>query len=77
LEAKLLVINKQTKNNLENGKEYAGLIKTLYQNLMLDKRVLKTEKDLHGTCYSDMKYGFGVFRKGIVTYDNFHEEICS
>jgi hypothetical protein len=44
---------------------------------MLDKRVLRIEKDLHGTCCYDMKYGFGVFREGIVTDDNFHEEICN
>jgi hypothetical protein len=30
--------------NLENGKEYAGITKTPYQNLMLDKRVLRTKE---------------------------------
>jgi hypothetical protein len=37
LEANQQVIKKQTKNNLENGEEYARLTKTPYQNLMLDK----------------------------------------
>jgi hypothetical protein len=37
-------LKKETEDNLENGKEYAGIIKTLYQNLMLDKQVLKTEE---------------------------------
>jgi len=37
LEANRQVIAKQTYDNLENGKEYVGLIKTPYQNLMLDR----------------------------------------
>jgi hypothetical protein len=37
LEANRQVIENQTKENLENGKEYAGLTKTPYRNLMLDK----------------------------------------
>jgi hypothetical protein len=36
LEANQQVIESQTKDNFENGKEYAQLIKTPYQNLMLD-----------------------------------------
>jgi hypothetical protein len=43
LEANWHVIERQTKDNLENGEEYAGLTKTPYQNLTLDIRVLKTE----------------------------------
>jgi hypothetical protein len=42
LEANYQVIESQIENNLENGKEYARLIKTPYQNLMLDRRILKT-----------------------------------
>jgi hypothetical protein len=37
LEANHQVTRKQTKDNLENGKEYVGLIETSYRNLMLDK----------------------------------------
>jgi len=44
LEANQQVIERQTKDNLENGEEYAGLTKTPYQNLMLDKRVIITEE---------------------------------
>jgi len=44
LEANQQVIENQTKDNFENGKEYVGLIETPYQNLMLDKRVLRTEE---------------------------------
>jgi hypothetical protein len=44
LEANQQVIESQTKDNFENGKEYVGLIETPYQNLMLDKRVLRTEE---------------------------------
>jgi hypothetical protein len=40
LESNQKNIEKHVENNLENGKEYAGLIKTQYQNLMLDKRVI-------------------------------------
>jgi hypothetical protein len=32
------------KKNLENGEEYVRLIETPYQNLMLDKQVLKTKE---------------------------------
>jgi hypothetical protein len=42
LEAKL--IEKQTKNNLEYGEKYVGLIETPYWNLMLDRRVLRIEE---------------------------------
>jgi len=31
------VIERQTNDNFEYGKEYAGLIKTPYRNLVLDK----------------------------------------
>jgi hypothetical protein len=37
LEANWQVIERQIKNNLENGKEYAGPTKTPYQNLTLNK----------------------------------------
>jgi hypothetical protein len=48
LEANRQVIENQTKDNFENGKEYVGLIETAYQNLMLDKQVLIIEKRLAG-----------------------------
>jgi hypothetical protein len=48
LEATRQVIESQIEYNLENGKEYAGLIKTPYQNQMLDRQVLKIEKRLKG-----------------------------
>ncbi len=37
LEANRQVIEKQAYDNLENGEEYARLIETPYQNLMLDR----------------------------------------
>jgi hypothetical protein len=37
LEANYQVTVKQIEDNLENGEEYIRLIKTPYQNLMLDK----------------------------------------
>jgi hypothetical protein len=37
LEANRQVIERQTKDNLENGEEYVGLTKTPYHNLMLDR----------------------------------------
>jgi hypothetical protein len=37
LEANRQVIENQTKDNLENGKEYARLTKTTYWIIMLDK----------------------------------------
>ncbi len=46
LEANCYVTERQTKDNLENGKEYAGLIKTPYWNSMLDIRVLRTQERL-------------------------------
>ncbi len=46
LEANYQVIESQIENNLENGEEYARLIKTPYQNLILDRRILKTEERL-------------------------------
>jgi hypothetical protein len=36
LEANHQVTEKKIEKNLENGEEYVELIKTLYQNLMLD-----------------------------------------
>jgi len=42
LEANWQVIEKQTKDNLENGKEYVGLVEIPYWNLVLDKWVMKT-----------------------------------
>jgi hypothetical protein len=44
LEANWQVIKSQTKDNFENGEDYAGLTKTPYQNLMLDKQVLRIEE---------------------------------
>jgi len=44
LEANQQVIERQTNDNLEYGKEYVGLIETPYQNLMLDKQVLRIEE---------------------------------
>ncbi len=46
MDANQQVIERQTNDNLEYGKEYAGLIKISYQNLMLDKRVLKAKERL-------------------------------
>jgi len=37
LEVNQQVIERQTNDNLEYGKEYVGLLKTPYWNLMLDK----------------------------------------
>jgi hypothetical protein len=44
LEANRQVIERQTKDNLENGKKNVGFIKTPYQNLMLDRGVLRIEE---------------------------------
>jgi hypothetical protein len=44
LEVNQQVIESHTEENLENGEEYARLTKTPYQNLMLDRRVLRTEE---------------------------------
>jgi len=46
LEANQQVIEIQTNDNLEYGKEYVGLIETPYWNLMLDKQVLRTKERL-------------------------------
>jgi hypothetical protein len=48
LEANWQVIERPIENNLENKKEYVGLTETPYQNVMLDKRVLKIEGRLAG-----------------------------
>ncbi len=42
------IIERQKKDNLENGEEYVGLTKPPYQNLMLDKWILKTKERLIG-----------------------------
>ncbi len=44
LEANCQVIEKQTENNYENGHEHSGIIETPYRNLMLDRKVLRTEE---------------------------------
>jgi hypothetical protein len=41
---KLLNYWTRNKDNFENGKEYVGITETRYQNLMLDRWVLKTEE---------------------------------
>jgi len=38
LDANQQVIERQIKDNLDNGEEYARIIETPYQNLMLDRR---------------------------------------
>jgi hypothetical protein len=48
LEASRQVIERQTKDKFKNGKEYARLTKTLFQNLMLNRRILKIEESLVG-----------------------------
>jgi len=48
LEANRQVIEKQTKEKFKNGEEYGGLTKTPFQNLMLNKQVLKTKERLEG-----------------------------
>jgi hypothetical protein len=42
LEANRQVIERQTRDNIENVEEYVGLLETPYWNLMLDKQTLKT-----------------------------------
>ncbi len=37
---------RETEDNLENGKEYVGITKTPYWNLMLDKQIWST-KEIH------------------------------
>jgi hypothetical protein len=44
LEANHKVTERQIEDNLENGEEYARITKTPYQNLMLDRQVLRIEK---------------------------------
>jgi hypothetical protein len=44
LEANRQVIESHTEDNLENGKEYAGLTKTHIKNLMLDKQMLRIKE---------------------------------
>ncbi len=44
LEANQQVIERQTNDNLEYGKEYVGLIETPYRNLMLDQWVLRIKE---------------------------------
>jgi hypothetical protein len=38
------VIEKEIENNFENGEEYVKIIKTPYQNLMLDRQVLRIKE---------------------------------
>jgi hypothetical protein len=44
LEANRQVIEQKTKDNLENGEDYVVNTKTPYWNLMLDRRVMRTEE---------------------------------
>ncbi len=44
MEANCLITKKQTKDNLKNGEEYVGLIKTPYWNPMLDRSVLRIKE---------------------------------
>jgi hypothetical protein len=50
---------------------------------MLEKQVLRTKEGMRGTCrfyhkrWYDVKYGLGVFRKGIVTNDDLHGKRCN
>jgi len=60
------------------------ITQTPYQNIMLDKRVLKTKKRHVGhklflpqEVVFGMKYGLVVFRKCIVIDDDFHGERCN
>jgi len=46
LEANHQGLEKETKDNHENGKEYAGITQTPYRNLMLDRRILRIEERL-------------------------------
>jgi hypothetical protein len=83
LEANRQVIEHSIEDNLENGKEYVGLIETPYQNLMLDRRVLRIEERLVGHMFSTTKSGttrcmdWGVFKESTTLNNNFHEERCS
>jgi len=42
LEANREGLEGKTKDNHENGREYARITQTPYQNMMLDRRVLRT-----------------------------------
>jgi len=44
LKANHQIIERKIGNNLENGEEYAGIIKISYHNLMLDKLILRTKE---------------------------------
>jgi hypothetical protein len=44
LEANRQITEREIKDNLENGEEYVGIIKTPYRNLMLDRQVLRTKE---------------------------------
>jgi hypothetical protein len=46
LEVDHQVIENQTKENFDNGKEYARLTETPYRNMMLDRRVMIIEERL-------------------------------
>jgi hypothetical protein len=83
LEANRQVIQRQTKDNFDNGKEYVGLTETPFQNLMLDRQVLRTNEKLVGhKCFYHKKwydgtYGLGVFRKGTIPNDDLQIKRCS
>jgi len=46
LEANRQVTKRETENNLENGKLYAGITKISYRNLMFDRRILRIKERL-------------------------------
>jgi hypothetical protein len=46
LEANYQGLEGEIENNHENGREYAEIKKTSYQNLMFDRKILRIEEDL-------------------------------
>jgi len=46
LEANHQGLEKKTKNNHENGKEYVGITQTPYWNLMLNRQILRIKERL-------------------------------
>ncbi len=77
------VIESWIEDNFENGEEYARLIKTPFQNPMLDKQVLRTKKRHVGHRsflpqeVVQQVYGLGVSREGTVLDNNLHKKKCS
>jgi hypothetical protein len=73
-------IIKSLEDNLENGEEYVGLTETPYQNLMLDKLILRTKEwPIGHRLFLPQevvwrKYGMGVFREGTIIDNDFHIE---